>query len=147
GSVVMPGILNEQATHCQRPRHAWVVHPAHTPETSGAAEGNGGIAGSSPDSRPRLAALNVKGMSHTTKPVHAVAAGTPIASPVRSPEHESGKSSYGSSRRSRCWWTWTGCAPGGSASAYVRLTRADRPRPSVGGRHDPSTLRRFCDEH
>ena len=29
----------------------------------------------------------------------------------------------------------------------VRLTRAGRPRPSVCGRPDPSTLRRFCDEH
>ena len=29
----------------------------------------------------------------------------------------------------------------------VRLTRAGRRRPSVCGRPDPSTLRRFCDEH
>ena len=29
----------------------------------------------------------------------------------------------------------------------VRLTWAGRPRPSVCGRPDPSTLRRFCVEH
>ena len=52
--------------------------------TSGAAGGNGGIAGSSPDSRPRLAALNVKGMSHTNKPAPSVAVGIPNAPDRRS---------------------------------------------------------------
>ena len=58
-------------------RSGSVVRPMDLTQYDPSVRGNGGIADSSPDSRPRPGGLSVKGMSYITEPTRLLVAGRP----------------------------------------------------------------------